>query len=216
MPERSDFLDDNEMAELRALMERGDPKGVVWEQPPPGMWDRIAEAIEREPSQDEPAQDEPVHDRPTGGGAEVIPMAGRRRNWWYPLAAAAAALVAVPVGLAVWSGGDDDDRLLSAVELDRLAGSGSGRAELIEHDGALQVRLETSDLDPADGYLELWLIDETVTKLVSLGPVRPDGVYDVPAGVDPAAFPIVDVSVEPVDGDPTHSGESVLRGELTF
>ena len=71
-------------------------------------------------------------------------------------------------------------------------------------------------LDPDDGYLELWLIDPTVTRLVSLGPLRTDGIYDIPAGVDPAAFPIVDVSVEPVDGDPTHSGDSVLRGELTL
>ncbi len=69
---------------------------------------------------------------------------------------------------------------------------------------------------PTTGYLELWLIDPTVTRLVSLGPLRTDGIYDIPAGVDPAAFPIVDVSVEPVDGDPTHSGDSVLRGELTL
>jgi hypothetical protein len=53
-----------------------------------------------------------------------------------------------------------------------------------------------------------------VSKLVSLGPLRRDGVYDLPAGLDPAAFPIVDVSVEPIDGDPAHSGDSVLRGEL--
>ena len=54
----------------------------------------------------------------------------------------------------------------------------------------------------------------STTTLVSLGPLRPDGIYDIPPGVDPSRFPIVDVSVEPVDGDPTHSGDSVLRGEL--
>ena len=55
-----------------------------------------------------------------------------------------------------------------------------------------------------------------VQRLVSLGPVRADGTYDLPAGLDPAAFPIVDVSGERIDGDPTHSGDSVLRGQLTF
>ena len=76
--------------------------------------------------------------------------------------------------------------------------------------------VETRGLDAGDGYLELWLIDPTVSRLVSLGPLRADGIYDVPAGVDPAQFPIVDVSVEPVDGNPTHSGDSVLRGQLTL
>ena len=78
------------------------------------------------------------------------------------------------------------------------------------------MRVETEGLDPADGYLELWLLDSSATRLVSLGPLRDDGLYDVPTGVDPGEFPVVDVSVEPVDGDPTHSGQSVLRGQLVL
>lgn len=50
--------------------------------------------------------------------------------------------------------------------------------------------------------------------MVSLGPSRPDGRYAVPSGVDAGRFPVVDVSLEPPDGDPTHSGTSVLRGTL--
>ena len=60
------------------------------------------------------------------------------------------------------------------------------------------------------------MIDPEVSQLVSLGPLREDGLYDLPAGLDPEAFPIVDVSVEPIDGDPTHSGDSLLRGQLQF
>ncbi len=60
------------------------------------------------------------------------------------------------------------------------------------------------------------MIDEGVTRLVSLGPLRPDGTYDLPDTIDPRDFPVVDVSVEPVDGDPTHSGDSRLRGTLEF
>ena len=99
--------------------------------------------------------------------------------------------------------------------LDVLGDAGSGRAELVNADGVKQIRLETADLDAGDGFLEVWVIDPSVTKLVSLGPLRPDGIYDLPEGLDPAQFPIVDISVEPVDGDPTHSGNSVLRGQLT-
>ena len=69
-------------------------------------------------------------------------------------------------------------------------------------------------LEAGDGYLELWMIDPSVSKLVSLGPLRDDGVYVLPASVDPAEYPIVDVSVEPVDGNPAHSGASLLRGQL--
>jgi hypothetical protein len=45
--------------------------------------------------------------------------------------------------------------------------------------------------------------------------VRPDATYAVPGGIDYRNFPIVDVSVEPPDGDPTHSGDSILRGTLS-
>jgi hypothetical protein len=36
----------------------------------------------------------------------------------------------------------------------------------------------------------------------------------IPAGVGTDVFPIIDLSIEPVDGVPTHSGKSVLRGVL--
>jgi hypothetical protein len=38
--------------------------------------------------------------------------------------------------------------------------------------------------------------------------------FELPADLDLEQFPIVDVSVEPLDGVPTHSGVSVARGEL--
>ena len=33
-------------------------------------------------------------------------------------------------------------------------------------------------------------------------------------GLDLTEFPLLDISVEPLDGDPTHSGVSVARGDL--
>ena len=204
-------FDDADMAELGDLVRRASPEEIEWEPPPEGLWDRIAASLETGPATDVA----PVTADEPAAGANVVPITHRRRSWWLAVAAA-AAVVAVAVTAALALGRDGEDtRVVSAVELERLGPSGSGRAELIDHDGSLQLRVDTSELDAGDGYLELWLIDPSVTRLVSLGPLRPDGVYDVPNGVDPAEFPIVDVSVEPVDGDPTHSGESVLRGELT-
>jgi anti-sigma-K factor RskA len=189
-----DGHDVTDLAELRQIAERVRPGDVTWDEPPAELWDRIAAAVERPPT-------------------DVVTMRPRRRAWVVGLAAAAAAVV-IAVAVIVVNGGGDDATVLATTTLDPLGAAGSGRAELVERDGALQLLVETDDVEAEDGYLELWMIDPTVTRLVSLGPLRPDGTYDVPDGVDPAQFPIVDVSAEPVDGDPTHSGDSLLRGQL--
>jgi anti-sigma-K factor RskA len=133
------------------------------------------------------------------------------------MAAAAALLVAVIAGGLVARWGDGGETVLAAGELDRLGPVGTGYVELVERDGTLQIRLETADLEAeGDDFFEVWVIDTEVSRLHSLGPLRADGVYELPPGLDPEVFPIVDVSVEPLDGDPTHSGNSVLRGQLTF
>lgn len=42
------------------------------------------------------------------------------------------------------------------------------------------------------------------------------GKFPLPAGIDLAAFPVVDISLERFDGDVTHSADSILRGTLTI
>ncbi|WP_324275343.1 anti-sigma factor [Blastococcus brunescens] len=77
----------------------------------------------------------------------------------------------------------------------------------------VEVDLDAPQLE--DGYYEIWLIDRDVVGMVTLGVVRPGTqTFELPAGLDLGEFPLVDVSVEPLDGDPTHSGVSVARGEL--
>ena len=97
-------------------------------------------------------------------------------------------------------------------------------AELVENDdGNTEIRIVGASLpdptgEPAD--LELWLIepdaDGNVADLVSLGLVDSGdpGAYQVPDGYDPGTFFVVDISVEPRDGLPAHSGRSILRGPL--
>jgi anti-sigma-K factor RskA len=106
---------------------------------------------------------------------------------------------------------------VAAVDLDPLADSdASGRASVIERpDGSrvLEVDLRAGDLD--DRYYEVWLIDEAVQDMVPVGVARSGTVdFELPDGLDLGRFPIVDVSVEPLDGNPTHSGVSVARGVL--
>ena len=70
--------------------------------------------------------------------------------------------------------------------------------------------------DP-NGYHEVWLITADASALVSLGVLAAsEGTFTIPAGVDLNEYRLVDISDEPVDGDPTHSGDSIVRGQLAF
>jgi anti-sigma-K factor RskA len=215
---------DAELAELRALARRVDPGTVAWETPPADLWDRIAAAAdvatapEDERLRDGRGEHDNVRQLDDARPSTAVPAPAEGHRGWrvWAVAAAAAVVLVVAVGAIVRVSSSDDSTVVAAAALERLGATGEGRAELVEHDGALELRLATSGLDAGDGFLEVWVINPDVTRLVSLGPLRNDGVYELPSGLDPAAFPIVDVSVEPIDGVPTHSGDSVLRGELTF
>jgi hypothetical protein len=77
----------------------------------------------------------------------------------------------------------------------------------------LQVDLDAPERE--DSYYEVWAIAPDMSGMFPLGVVRPGSqTVELPAGLDLGEFPLVDVSVEPLDGDPAHSGISVARGEL--
>jgi hypothetical protein len=125
--------------------------------------------------------------------------------------AAAILLVAVPLSLSLR--GESLDQRAELLALGES--SGLGTAELT--DRTLAVDLE--GLQPLDGAnYELWLLDlegDDLEDLVWIGVVNEDGTFTVPEGVDLDEFSVVDVSIEPEDGDETHSGNSVLRGPLS-
>lgn len=214
------------LAELRAIAAEVEMAPTTWSQPPPGLWERIAAETGATMVADalgsaaaEPATPtetfEPLPAAPVAPIAPVMPLRHPRRPLPWILGAA-AAVVALVIGISVFVGGTTDSDVVASVTLDQLGDAGSGNAELIDQDGQYRLKVSTADLDPGDGFLEVWVIDTDVSKLVSLGPARPDGTYDLPPGMDPQQFPVVDVSVEPLDGNPAHSGDSVLRGTLTF
>lgn len=154
-----------------------------------------------------------------GPGPASTAARRRRRGPW--LAAAAAGLVvgSVAGGLAVSAAlRPDAETVVAEVRLEALPGwSASGDAQ-VEEDAAgrrtLVVRVTDAD---ADGFREVWLLDAGATRLVSLGLLDGDeGRFALPADLDLAEFPVVDVSAEPFDGDPAHSGDSIVRGELAL
>ncbi|GAA4337058.1 hypothetical protein GCM10023162_39270 [Klenkia terrae] len=94
-------------------------------------------------------------------------------------------------------------------------GSDTGAAVLLDRDGELELQVDLPTPPAGDGFYEVWLLG-TDSGAVALGVLESgSGRFPVPAGVDLAAYGTVDVSREPLDGDPAHSTDSVARGALT-
>jgi hypothetical protein len=188
--------------------------------PPPAVWASIAAATgvsaaprpERMVAAADPVPAaEPVP-------SNVVPMRERRSRPW--LLAVAAAVVGAAVGagaVAVLQGDDEGGASVAAAALDPLENAdASGSARVVEReDGTrvLELELQAPDLD--DAYYEVWLLRPDVSGLVPVGTTQAGtSQFEIPDDLDLGQFPVVDVSIEPLDGDPEHSGDSVVRGVL--
>jgi hypothetical protein len=206
-PNLRDALDDDidAAAELDAVARRLgalDPADAL-EPPPAGLF----EAIQAELAGDPQVADD---------GA-VIELSSRRSRRPLLMVLGAAAAIAVVVGVAGVVLRDDPGATTEQVELAGLPDfadvTGSATLVIDGEDRSLGVDLSTVDL-PAGSHLELWLLDPSVEQLVSLGPLTGDTPHAIPPEVDLSVTPVVDVSVEPDDGNPAHSGVSVVRGQI--
>jgi anti-sigma-K factor RskA len=176
--------------------------------PPPAVWQRIS---------DELGLDEP---------AAVVPQPRRRlppTPWRRPLVAGGAALLAAAAAaVAVLALPLGSDR--SAVPAPEVAAplsalgqvEATGRVVLAGDAQSRSLAVDTTGLPEADGFYEVWLLDLEQGRMVALGALDDTGRgrLTVPEGVRLGDYPEVDVSLEPDDGDPAHSGDSVLRGPL--
>lgn len=130
----------------------------------------------------------------------------------------AAALV---IGLLAGTAGTllllrpDEPRLLAQAELEPFpdwSASGSAR---VEEDEAGERRVVVDVSAPNGGLREVWLLDPETSGLISLGLLSGEaGTFVIPADIDLMRYSVIDVSEEPDDGDPAHSGDSIVRGEL--
>lgn len=224
-----------------ALVARSSVVDGELETPPADVWSRIhgelglSSTVAADPASVAPAPEsaaeppveaspEPVADEVSGAGA--APDQPRRRvrsrrssaTLW--ILAASTALV-VAIGAGVWIGRTlaPATAVVASAQLAAFPDhpQAAGQAE-VDDDGdgrrTLTVTLEGDD--PAEGdYREVWLIRDDGQALISLGVLEDSsGTFLVPDGVDLAEYRLVDISVEPVDGDPAHSGDSIVRGEL--
>lgn len=152
--------------------------------------------------------------------ADVVPFRPRRTRTWLAAAAACLALLLGVAGGVWWERRQaaPPETVVATTDLEALPGwaGASGVARVEEApDGRRQVVVSLDAPVPAGAFREVWLLTPDVSGLVSLGVLEgAEGRFDVPEGLDLAAYPVVDVSEEPLDGDPTHSGDSVVRGTL--
>lgn len=143
-----------------------------------------------------------------------------RRAWLRPSVAIAACVALVAVGVAIGAlafggGGGGDGPAIELARLGEAAPSAHGVAHVVSSgDGAL--RLDVSGMRPSEPrqLYTVWLLDGP-ERAVALGSFRVPGSgateVTVPLPVRLADFRFIDVSIEPEDGDPAHSGRSVLR-----
>jgi Anti-sigma-K factor rskA len=179
------------------------------ETPPEAVWDRIVDELQLSGLS------------PTDVDQAPPPVKARRgiatRMW----ALAAAIVLVAGAGLGAWA-------LSQRIGMTEVAEatlapfpqhpSTEGSAIVEEQpDGSLAVRVALNADAAPDTFREVWLITADASALVSLGVLEGrEQTFAVPTGVDLHDYVLVDVSQEPEDGDPNHSGDSIVRGELTF
>lgn len=208
----------DEVTALRSVVDAARSAGPMVP-PAPHVWDRIADelglAAAPPVATDAPSDAEP---------AAVTDLSSRRtarrgpRQWRWVAAAAAAGVLVGATGVWWQTSKDEPTSLVATATLEPLPGwdaSGSAAVET-SSDGTrvLVVDLDEGDVGD-DGFREVWLLKPDVSGLVSVGTLEgSSGRFDLPAGLDLTQFSVVDVSEEQFDGDPAHSGNSIVRGAL--
>lgn len=195
---------------LRALAgSLSDLESVDWVEPPATVRTTVMAAARA---------DVPVAEAPATGG----PHDRRPRRW---LLVAAAAVVGVIVGVlggrVVWPASMEPapEVVLATTRLDTLdTGVQQGTATLVQAATGVELRVTTSPVSPGPGYVEVWLINLDGKRMVSVGVLSNEtsAVFPVARALIDAGYLIVDISRESFDDKPQHSGDSVVRGQLSL
>lgn len=138
--------------------------------------------------------------------------------------AAVIAIFATGVGVGLLTGADNSTNTFGPVatqtslspvgELDPAA---TGQATVKQGGQVIRLKISGLAVNSDNDFYEAWLMDPK-DGFISLGTFRvgDDGstTLDLPVAVSTSRFPVVDISLQPTNGKPTHSGVSVLRGTL--
>ena len=213
-------------ADIEAVLRDLDAEDLELLEPPDDIWAGIESTVRGESAAGGDGQ---PSDTSEASGA-VVSLDSRRRSVGRIVLGAAAALVLIAAGLtALLLTRDNAGQVVATASLaydpdnfDALGAQARAGANLVADRGSHSVVIVDAALPaPEAGTdLEVWLIrpdaEGNVADLVSLGVVDPadPGSLEVPSGYDPGTYFVVDISVEPRDGNAGHSGRSILRGPL--
>lgn len=143
----------------------------------------------------------------------------RRRALALALAAALVLIAGIGIGLGWNSLSRPTPTVVAEAQLTPAspAWDGSTGEAVVERrsDGQQFIVMHLETPRPVPGTRVVWLMDSTGKKMQTVGILTSaDGEWSVPVNVDLEKFPVIDVSDEPFDGNPAHSGESIARGTL--
>ncbi|HSO68395.1 MAG TPA: hypothetical protein VLQ67_02035 [Arachnia sp.] len=182
-----------------------------WSDPGTGTWEAIAAAtgVTATPGAPPPPEPAPLTSRAGIG----------RREWLFGLGGVVLGAAAGAAGM--WaSGGADElgDAVRRAVltPLDR-PDEELGRAELLRRSAGYSLAVEVpGGVNNPDGYVEVWLINIDLARMISVGVFAADevGRFTIDSSLIESGYLIVDLSNELFDDEPRHSGDTIMRGEL--
>lgn len=213
-----------------SVTRRARPETLV--APPPRVWDAIQSEIDSGSVAGTAREDDagPLTESPGDGSPAPVTRIGDRRarrtqlpvTWL--LAAACVLGILLGVGgttLATRLGGEPapSEVTVASASLAPLDSPQTmGVASLVDRDDGLRLDVPDLSLDPGEGFLEVWLINRDLTRMISIGvlPVDATGVVlPVSQRLIDEGYVIVDISREPFDDEPAHSGDTLVRGELS-
>lgn len=175
--------------------------------PPADVWAAVSAEVAR--------------DRAARADVVSLDSARSRRSRGGYVLAAAAAVVGLIAGSAVTASvinRPESVQVVASATLDPIGDADvTGTAVVERVSGTARLKVTVPDLPAAeDGYYEVWMATADTSTMVAIGSLNPgtSAEYTLPAGMDLASFPVVDISLEHFDGDPGHSVTSVVRGTL--
>jgi len=218
-------MPDHELQEWMTLIQSVSEPDRIRHVPPPGLFDLIAAEIADDPidhagsiaartfPEPEPAP-ERVGDLPKERNRRA-PSAQRQHRRRLLLASIAAACAFV-AGFVLLRGDDTTVTFVAETTNSTMpeAFDGTATATLTSGD-RWTLSIDLSESLPEGEPVEIWAIKPDLSDMVSLGIIEPGtSEFDWPAGFPPTEYSLIDLSIEPDDGNPAHSGRSILRGEL--
>lgn len=194
--------------------------------PSPEVWARIRDELDLDKGE--------VEVSPTPDTVAVLHPAGttsstRQRRWPTSILIAASVAGVLAGGVLAFGGSalvnDNPSPPIASPSPDVVGTAslvalpdhqGSGKAEIIQTSRGPELVVDVDSLTPSDGFYEVWLIDPKTFQMVGLGALNNNaGRFPIPDGLDLSKYRIIDVSIEPYDGNPLHSKNSVVRGEIS-